>query len=114
VGRLSALAADPRVVKEMVLRGKTVGAEAALAAGLLDEVRPEAEVRPAARALAAKLAKSPPRAFASIKRTLNAAAADEGLRRRALSEFGEVFAGEEAHEGVAALREKRRPRWEGA
>ncbi len=114
IGRLSSLAGDPRAVKEMVLRGKALGATEALAAGLLDEVVPEAEVRPAARALAARLAKSPPRAFAAVKRALNAAAAAEGVRRRALEEFSAVFAGDEAKEGVAALRDKRRPRWEGA
>ncbi|MDE2491770.1 MAG: enoyl-CoA hydratase/isomerase family protein [Elusimicrobia bacterium] len=114
VARLSALASDPRAVKEMVLRGKALTAAEALAAALVDEVLPEAEVRPAALALARRLAKSPPRAFDSIKRVLNAPACDDALWARALAEFDAVFAGAEAREGVAALRAKRRPRWEGA
>jgi enoyl-CoA hydratase/carnithine racemase len=113
IARLSALSSDPRTVKEMVLRGKSVGAADALAAALVDEVLPEAEVRPAALALARRLSKSPPRAFAEIKRALNTGAADDALWARSLEEFSATFAGEEAREGVAALRAKRRPRWEG-
>lgn len=113
IARLSALSRDPRTVKEMVLRGKSVGAEDALAAALVDEVLPEAEVRPAALALARRLAKSPPRAFADIKRALNASAGDDALWANSLREFTDTFAGVEAQEGVAALRAKRRPRWEG-
>ena len=114
IARLAALSSDPRLVKDMVLRGKTARAEEALAAALVDEILPEADVRAAALTLARRLAKSPPRAFSEIKRALNAEAADETLWRRALEEFSSVFAGAEAQEGVAALRAKRRPRWEGA
>jgi enoyl-CoA hydratase/carnithine racemase len=114
IARLTALSSDPRIVKEMVLRGKSVGAEDALKASLVDEVLPEAEVRAAALLLARRLAKSPPRAFAEIKRALNETAADEDLWARSLAEFVTTFAGAEAQEGVGALRAKRRPRWEGA
>ena len=113
IARLSALASDPRVVKEMVLRGKSLGAEEACAAALADDVVPEADVRAAAMTLARRLAKSPPRAFAEIKRALNATAADDALWRGALEEFSSIFSGAEAQEGVAALCAKRRPRWEG-
>lgn len=114
IARLSHLSSDPRVVKEMVLRGKSLGAEEAAAAALVDEVLPAADLDAAAMLAAKRLAKSPPRAYAEIKRVLNAEAADEELWRRSLAEFSAVFAGAEAQEGVAALRAKRRPRWEGA
>ncbi|MBI3563925.1 MAG: enoyl-CoA hydratase/isomerase family protein [Elusimicrobia bacterium] len=114
IRRLSALASDPRVVKEMVLRGKSLGAADAAAAALVDEVVPDAELAAAALKAAGRLAKSPPRAYAEIKRALNAEAADEALWDRSLAEFAAVFAGAEAAEGVAALRAKRRPRWEAA
>ena len=114
IARLSALSSDPRLVKEMVLRGKMVGSADALAAALVDEVLPAAEVRPAALALARRAGKSAPRAFAEIKRALNESAADEALWARSLAEFTATFAGAEAQEGVAALRAKKRPRWEGA
>jgi enoyl-CoA hydratase/carnithine racemase len=114
IARLSSLSSDPRAVKEMVLRGKSLGSADALAAGLVDDVLPAAEVAPAALALAKRTAKSAPQAFADIKRALNASAADESLWRRSLEEFSATFARAEAQEGVGALRAKRRPRWEGA
>lgn len=114
IARLSQLCANPQVVKEMVLRGRALNAPDALAAGLVDEVRPEGETRGAALSAAGRLAKSAPRAFSRIKATLNAAAADAALWDRALKEFSDVFAGEEAREGLAAYRDKRRARWEGA
>lgn len=112
VTRLSALSNDQRVVKEMVLRGKTLRAAEALAAGLVDEVLPEAEVQARALALAKRLAKSAPAAFASLKKGLNAAFLDEELWRLSMAEFGALIAGAEAREGMAAMRDKRRPRWE--
>ncbi len=112
VTRLDALSKDPRVVKEMVLRGKTLRAAEALEAGLVDEVVPEAEVAERALTLAKRLAKSAPAAFASLKKGINAPFLDEELWRRSLSEFAILFSGAEAREGMAAMRDKRRPRWE--
>ena len=112
VTRLSALALDQRVVKEMVLRGKTLRAPEALAAGLVDEVVPEAEVLERSLVLAKRLAKSAPAAFAALKRGLNTPFLSEELWTRSLSEFNILIAGTEAREGMAAMRDKRRPRWE--
>ncbi len=112
VTRLAALSLDPRVVKEMVLRGKTVRATEALGAGLVDEVVPEAEVGPRALALAKQLAKLPPAAFAALKKGLNAPFLDAELWRRSMSEFSLLIDGPEACEGLEAMRAKRRPRWE--
>jgi enoyl-CoA hydratase/carnithine racemase len=112
VTRLTALSIDARVVKELVLRGKTLRAAEALASGLVDEVVPEAEVAARALALAKRLAKSAPAAFASLKKGLNAAFLDEELWSRSMSEFAVLIAGPEAREGMAAMRDKRRPRWE--
>ena len=114
VARLLELSCDPRAVKEMVLRGTPLGSAQALAAALVDEVLPEAEVRSSSLALARRLAKSPPRAYAAVKRALSSAAGDDARWARALEEFSECFQGEEGREGVAALRAKRRPRWEGS
>ncbi|MDO8756494.1 MAG: enoyl-CoA hydratase/isomerase family protein [Elusimicrobiota bacterium] len=112
VERLSALASDQRVVKEMVLRGKTLRAAEALVAGLVDELAPETEVFERSLALAKRLAKSAPAAFASLKRGLNAPFLSEDLWARSMSEFNGLIAGAEAREGMAAMRDKRRPRWE--
>ena len=112
VTRLASLSIDQRVVKEMVLRGKTLRAPEALAAGLVDEVVPEAEVVERSLALAKRLAKSAPAAFASLKKGLNAPFLCEELWSRSMSEFNILIAGPEAREGMAAMRDKRRPRWE--
>lgn len=112
VARLAVLSSDPRVVKEMVLRGKTVRAVEALEAGLVDEVVPEVEVGPRALALARQLARFPPAAFASLKKSLNAPFLNEDLWRRSMSEFSVLIDGPEAREGLEAMRAKRRPRWE--
>jgi len=112
VTRLSALASDQRVVKEMVLRGKTLRAPETFAAGLVDELAPEAEVFERSLTLARRLAKSAPAAFASLKKGLNASFLSEELWARSMSEFNLLIAGNEAREGMAAMRDKRRPRWE--
>ncbi|MEK7388126.1 MAG: enoyl-CoA hydratase-related protein [Elusimicrobiota bacterium] len=113
VARLSGLSNDRRLVKEMVLRGASVRAEHALMAGLVDEVQAEAEVPARAVTLAKRLSLSAPRAFAAVKRSLNAAHLDEALWRDSLEEFRALVVGTEAGEGLAALESKRRPRWEG-
>lgn len=112
VSRLSALCADPRLVKEMVLRGATIRAEEAFAAGLADELAPEAEVLARALRLAGSLAKSAPNAYASVKGALNAPFLDEALWRQSLQDFKDVITGPEGSEGLAAMKDKRRPRWD--
>ena len=114
IARLRALSSDSRLVKEMLLRGRRVGADAALAAGLIDEVHRREELPGAALALARRLAKSPPRAYASIKRELNAVHSGDSIWKGSLREFKKMFSGAEAREGLCAAAMKRRPRWEAA
>lgn len=113
VERLKELACDPRVVKDMVLRGKVLGAEEAEAAALVDGVLPEDEIMEASLSLARRLAKSPPGAYASVKRALFSVNGNDARWAQALEEFSRILAGEEGRVGVLALRQKRRPRWEG-
>jgi enoyl-CoA hydratase/carnithine racemase len=112
IARLSGLSKDPRLVKEMVLRGASVRAQEAFDAGLVDELAPEAEVLAKAVELAKKLAKSAPAAYAAVKRGLNAPFLDAALWRDSLSEFKAVVASAEGLEGLRAMGEKRRPRWD--
>ncbi len=58
---------------EIGLLAERVSAEQALAWGLVNRVVPDAELRDAAGALAARFAAGPPGSYASTKRTLNAA-----------------------------------------
>lgn len=110
VQRALSLGGDARAVKDLVLRGRALRADEAAAAGLVDRVVAaevlEAESLKEARALA----RMAPAAYASVKRSLWPE--DEALWQKSLAEFRETLAGEEAREGLAALKEKRRPRWE--
>lgn len=112
IARLTALCRDTRVARDMLLRGTTLRAEESLEAGLVDELAPEAEVNARALDLARRLAKSPPAAFAAVKRALNAPFLDADLWRLSMDEFKSTILGAEAAEGMAALRDKRRPRWD--
>lgn len=112
VSRLSALCKDPRVVKELVLRGSTIRAQEALDAGLADELAPESDVLARAVELAKRLARSAPGAYASVKGALNAPFLDGALWRASLEEFKSVITSAEGSEGLAAMSEKRRPRWD--
>lgn len=110
--RLRALSRDPRAVKDMALRGRALPAQEAFAAGLVDGLLPEEQVAGEALELARRLAKSPPRAYADVKRALNAPSSGDALWERSLAEFRALFETPDAREGLAALRGKRRPRWE--
>ncbi|MFH1724124.1 MAG: enoyl-CoA hydratase-related protein [Elusimicrobiota bacterium] len=114
IRRLCAIAKDQTLAKDLVLHGRTLKAEPALSGGFVDRLAAAGELREEALREARNLAKLPPKAYGAIKRGLNAAS---GLDADApwestLAEFEELFAGAEAQEGLAAMKEKRKPRWE--
>jgi enoyl-CoA hydratase len=102
--------------KRYLLTGDKLTAEDAYRMGLItDMVETPAEVLPAARALAVRIAGLPPLAVQATKRTLN-----EVFRRRfeeifeqGLSYEMDTFVSEDVVEAIAAFREKRRPTYEG-
>ncbi len=107
IGRMRAM--------DLVLTGRTIGAREAERCGLVTRVVPAEDAVPAALELAARIAAMPPIAVASAKAALHAASElplTDGLafERRA---FLALFATEDQREGMAAFREKRRPRWKG-
>ncbi|MBI4386495.1 MAG: enoyl-CoA hydratase/isomerase family protein [Elusimicrobia bacterium] len=104
----------PGLVKELLLQGKTLKASEALAAGLVDDILPSDGFWDAALHKAHQLAKVPPRAYASVKRAVRSALLpnEDELWAQGAREFQELFSGPEAREGIAAMREKRKPRWE--
>ncbi len=114
ISRMLKICSSRSVVRDMVLRGETLKAQEALQAGLVDRLVPAAELRAAAASEAKSLSKLPPQAYASIKAALYDVRSpdNERLFKEAMEDSRRLFSGPEAREGMAAMREKRRPRWE--
>lgn len=104
----------PRIVGEqrarlMMLTGRRLKAEEALAWGLVDEVVPQAELRAAALGLAREIAENAPLAVAATRRTLRAGLV-EAIRAATAHEHAQQAAlrgTEDFAEGVRAVAERR-------
>jgi enoyl-CoA hydratase len=96
------------VAKELILTGRPVDAEEALRIGLVSAVADP--VLEHALEVAGELAAKSPVALRVAKRLLNLS---PGALEREVEEFGDLFAGEDAKEGLAAFAEKRPPRFVG-
>jgi 2-(1,2-epoxy-1,2-dihydrophenyl)acetyl-CoA isomerase len=100
---------------ELSLLGEKLPAETALAWGLVNRVHDDAELMPAARALAAELAAGPTRALVSIRK-LYWASPDHSyeqqldLERRLQREAGRT---RDAREGIQAFLQKRKAEFRG-
>jgi 2-oxoglutaroyl-CoA hydrolase len=101
--------------KDIVMRGRRLGAAEALALGLVTEVVPTAELDATVRSLVQELSQHSPLALAMAKRVLNTAYDGplhlglqvEGLAYGLLRQTGDF------REGVEAFGEKRRPEFTG-
>ncbi|NIV88524.1 MAG: enoyl-CoA hydratase/isomerase family protein, partial [Actinobacteria bacterium] len=109
----------PRLVgyqraKELVMSGRHIGADEALAIGLADVVVPDDDVLDAATEAAAKWAEGPTPAYAAAKRALTDARAlplDEALAFEQ-DRFNELFATADAKTGVLAFLNKETPEFD--
>jgi enoyl-CoA hydratase len=103
----------PAVAKDLIFTGRLVDAEQALRVGLVDELADPVLDR--ALETARLLASKSPVALAAAKRLVNRAFSGEhaGNLAAEADAFGELFATEDAKEGMAAFVEKREARFVG-
>jgi len=109
---------DVSVVKEMCFTGRPIGAERALAAGILNHLVPTAELESFTRGLARAVTELSPLSISVMKEQIRLLANArplspetfermQGLRRH-------VYDSADYREGLTAFLEKRPPRWTGA
>jgi enoyl-CoA hydratase/carnithine racemase len=100
---------------ELLLTGDSIDAPAALGLGLVNRVVPAAQLLPAARELAGRIAANAPLA---VRETLALATAVFSLPERQVQRLNDeawarIAASEDAREGPRAFAEKRPARWTG-
>lgn len=99
----------PGMAAEMILTGRHVHADEALRIGLVNAVHPLADLMPAAREMASRIAKNSPLAVRAAKQLMGLAfAGDPGAGLAAeVNAFGAAFSTPDQREGMAAFVEKR-------
>ena len=104
----------PAATKEMLFTGEPVGAEAALALGLVSRVTAAADLDRAVDSLARQIAHNAPLSVRAMKAFVHGAIEERSARRPDLEQlFHRVQASTDAREGLAAQRERRPPAFRG-
>ena len=103
----------PVRARELILRGNTISAEEAVRIGLINRAVPEEELEALTEALASEFMALPSDALRLGKKCVDAIFATTGADTTEAEAFVSLFCGRNLHEGVAAFREKRIPRFDG-
>ncbi|MFC0013839.1 MULTISPECIES: enoyl-CoA hydratase/isomerase family protein [Allobacillus] len=101
----------PAKAKEIMFGGDPLSAEEASELGIVNKVVPQGEGKEAAEKFAATYAAKSVQALSRIKRLINSVSEyplQEGLQLEKQL-FNDLFATEDAREGIRAFREKRKP-----
>ena len=111
----------PRIIgharaEMLLLTGRRVKGEEALAMGLAEELVPRDSLRSRSHALASEIAESAPLSLREIRATMRAALADDVARatEHELAVQSELGATSDFREGVRAMAERRAPRFTGS
>lgn len=105
-------AVGPSRARDLLYSARLVGAAEAEAMGLVDRVVADGELEAEVDAYAGTVAALSPATIRHAKATIAALAAADPARAAALrAEFDALFAGPDAAEGLAAYRDRRRPRF---
>ena len=117
IGAASALVAriPHKIAMELMLTGDPISAERAYEAGLINKVVPRDELMPAAMAYAERIAENAPLVLGMLKRYAQEVMPRGPVESLAVWRRGPemIFSSRDAKEGVAAFKEKRKPKFMG-
>ena len=117
IGAASALVAriPHKIAMELMLTGDPITAERAYEAGLINKVVPRDELMPAAMAYAERIVENAPLVLGMLKRYAHEVMPRGPVETLALWRRGPemIFSSRDAKEGVAAFKEKRKPKFMG-
>jgi enoyl-CoA hydratase/carnithine racemase len=105
----------PRVAMQILLTGDPIDAARAHELGLVNDVVPAADLHDATQRLAERIAANAPLSVLAAKQTVRLVAENSLTRAYEEAEriWEPVYLSEDAQEGPAAFRDRRRPKWRG-